>query len=102
MPIVVFGHIGDGNLHPAILIQKENPAHWKKLNQLSEAIHNYAIEIGGSVTGEHGIGLTRAKYLRKERPIVLDLMRKIKKTIDPQNIMNPGKMDLDGGYSPND
>ncbi len=102
LPIVVFGHIGDGNLHPAILIQKENPAHWKKLNQLSEAIHNYAIEIGGSVTGEHGIGLTRAKYLRKERPIVLDLMRKIKKTIDPQNIMNPGKMDLDGGYSPND
>ncbi|MHA1649370.1 MAG: FAD-binding oxidoreductase, partial [Candidatus Helarchaeota archaeon] len=102
LPIVVFGHIGDGNLHPAILIQKNNPEHWKKLNQLSEKIHEFAIEIGGTVTGEHGIGLTRAKYLQKERPIVLELMRKIKKAIDPKNIMNPGKMDLDGGYNSNE
>ncbi|MHA1426853.1 MAG: FAD-binding oxidoreductase [Candidatus Helarchaeota archaeon] len=102
LPIVVFGHIGDGNLHPAILIQKENSDHWKKLNQLSAKIHEYTIEIGGTVTGEHGIGLTRAKYLQRERPTVLRLMRKIKKALDPNNIMNPGKMDLDGGYSLND
>lgn len=99
LPIIVFGHIGDGNLHPAILIQKENPQHWEKLSRLTDDIHNYAIAIGGSVSGEHGIGMSRAKYLKKERPLVLELMRKIKKAIDPNNLMNPGKMDLDGGYS---
>ena len=98
LPIVVYGHIGDGNLHSAILIQKENPEHWKKLEQLSDTIHNWALKIGGSVTGEHGIGLTRAKYLKLERPVVLNLMRKIKSSIDPKNLLNPGKMDLDGGY----
>ncbi|MFX1293765.1 MAG: FAD-binding oxidoreductase [Promethearchaeota archaeon] len=99
LPIVVFGHIGDGNLHPAILIKKEIPEHWEKLEKLTEKIHEWAINVGGSVTGEHGIGIARAKYLQKERPIVLKLMRKIKKAIDPKNLMNPGKMDLDGGYN---
>ncbi len=99
LPVVVFGHIGDGNLHPAILIKKESREHWKKLEQLSDAIHEWAIEVGGSVSGEHGIGLTRAKYLQKERPMALNLMRQIKRAIDPKNLMNPGKMDLDGGYS---
>ncbi|MHA1266238.1 MAG: FAD-binding oxidoreductase [Candidatus Helarchaeota archaeon] len=99
IPIVVFGHIGDGNLHPAILIKKEDPEHWKKLTELTKLIHYWTIDVGGSVTGEHGIGLTRAEYLSKERPSVLELMRKIKRAIDPNNLMNPGKMDLDGGYS---
>jgi glycolate oxidase len=99
LPIVVFGHIGDGNLHPAILIQKDNPDHWTKLDRLTDAIHEWAIQVGGTVTGEHGIGLSRAKYLQKERPQVLKLMHKIKKAIDPKNLMNPGKMDLDRGYN---
>ena len=98
LPIVVFGHIGDSNLHPAITIEKFNPSHKEKLDKLTDEIHLLAINEGGVVTGEHGIGLVRAKYLEIERPTELRLMRVIKKAIDPKNIINPGKIDLDKIY----
>ncbi|MHA1377522.1 MAG: FAD-binding oxidoreductase [Candidatus Helarchaeota archaeon] len=99
LPIVVFGHIGDSNLHPAITIQKNNPEHIHKLNKLMDEIHLLAINEGGVVTGEHGIGVARAKYLEIERPDELQVMRLIKKALDAKNIMNPGKMDLDKIYN---
>ncbi len=98
LPIIVFGHIGDSNLHPAITIEKDNPSHLQKLEKLMDEIHLLAINEGGVVTGEHGIGLARSKYLEIERPEELKLMRKIKKIIDPKNIINPGKIDLDKIY----
>ncbi len=97
-PIVVFGHIGDSNLHPAITIRKENPDHLQRLDELIDEIHLLAINEGGVVTGEHGIGVARAKYLKIERPDELKLMRLIKKAMDPGNMMNPGKIDLDQIY----
>ncbi|MFX1449833.1 MAG: FAD-binding oxidoreductase [Promethearchaeota archaeon] len=98
LPIIVFGHIGDSNLHPAITIEKDNPSHLEKLDKLMDEIHLLAINEGGVVTGEHGIGLARAKYLEIERPEELRFMRIIKKVIDPKNIINPGKIDLDKIY----
>lgn len=97
LPIVVFGHVGDGNLHPAITIEKDNPKHLQKLESLADEIHELALTKGGVVTGEHGIGVQRAKYLANN-PIQLNVMREIKKALDPKNIMNPGKMDLDAIY----
>ncbi|MFX1519195.1 MAG: FAD-binding oxidoreductase [Promethearchaeota archaeon] len=94
-PIVTFGHIGDGNLHPAITIRKEVAEDWPKLEALIEEINLKALELGGTVTGEHGIGIARARYLKKEHgEIALDVMRAIKQALDPKNIMNPGKMAL--------
>jgi len=95
LPIVVFGHIGEGNLHPAITIRKDVEEDVKKVEELSDRIHKYAIEVGGVSTGEHGIGIRRAPYLSLERPEELQLMRRIKKIFDPNNLLNPGKMDLD-------
>jgi glycolate oxidase len=95
-PVVVFGHIGDGNLHPAITIRKEVPEDWPKLEALIEEINLKALELGGTVTGEHGIGIARARYMKLEHgDVALDLMKAIKRAIDPKNIMNPGKMALD-------
>ena len=95
-PIVTFGHIGDGNLHPAITIQKDVAEDWPKLEALVEEIHQKALEMGGSVTGEHGIGVARAKYLPQEfGDVAVDVMKTIKRALDPNYIMNPGKMGLD-------
>lgn len=96
LPIVTFGHIGDGNLHPAILINKKKPKHWKLLETVTAQIHELAFSLGGTTTGEHGIGLLRADYMEKENtPTGLQLMRKIKRVIDPNQIMNPGKLKLE-------
>ncbi len=95
-PIVTFGHIGDGNLHPAITIQKDVAEDWPKLEALVEEIHQKALALGGTVTGEHGIGVARAKYLPQEfGSVAVDVMKTIKRALDPNNIMNPGKMGLD-------
>ncbi|MHA1784150.1 MAG: FAD-binding oxidoreductase, partial [Candidatus Helarchaeota archaeon] len=99
LPIVVFGHIGDGNLHPAITIRKNVKEDWEKVTKLEDIIHRYAIEHEGTSSGEHGIGSRRAAYLSIERPGELKLMRKIKKIFDPKNLLNPGKMDLDQAFN---
>jgi glycolate oxidase len=96
IPVVIFGHIGDGNLHPAILIDKKKNEHWKLLDKVIDEIHELALDLGGTVSGEHGIGILRAKYMERENgPIAMDIMRKIKKVFDPKGIMNPGKLDLE-------
>lgn len=96
-PIVTFGHVGDGNLHPAITIRKEVAEDWPKLEALIEEINLKALDLGGTVTGEHGIGIARARYMKREHgEVALDVMKAIKWALDPKNIMNPGKMALNG------
>ncbi len=90
--VVNYGHIGDGNVHTAPVINPEDPAEVKKGQQLADEIHRLAISLGGVTTGEHGVGAVRAHYARKEHGGALDVMWAIKKTIDPKNIMNPGKL----------
>lgn len=90
--LVVFGHAGDGNLHPNIITDKRNIEEMKKVELAVGEIFQAAIDLGGTLSGEHGIGILKAPYMRNELGFSLDLMKKIKEAWDPNNILNPGKM----------
>ncbi len=95
LPAMKYGHIGDGNLHVAFFIDVMDADQWKRLSCAADRIHKVAIELGGTVSSEHGIGLARAEYLPEQLGgDVLDVMRSIKKALDPKGILNPGKLDL--------
>jgi glycolate oxidase len=94
LPAMKYGHIGDGNLHVAFFIDVMNEDSWERLFQAADKIHKAAIDLGGTVSSEHGIGLARARYLPEQVGDVLDVMRTIKKALDPKGILNPGKMCL--------
>jgi D-lactate dehydrogenase (cytochrome) len=90
-PIV--GHVGDGNFHLTMLIDMDDADEVKRAKALSERLVQRALDMEGTCTGEHGVGQGKIKYLEQEygRP-ALAMMAAIKRTIDPQNIMNPGKI----------
>ncbi|KMY67733.1 hypothetical protein AAU61_07540 [Desulfocarbo indianensis] len=95
--IATFGHAGDGNLHPQILYDAADPAEKERVEAAIHDLFALAVELGGTLTGEHGIGLSKAPYMDLEHnPVAMELMRSIKKVCDPNNILNPGKMGLDG------
>ena len=95
--VASYGHAGDGNLHPQILYDEYDPVTVEKMEKVEEGIFHLAISLKGTLSGEHGIGLSKADYMTLEHdPVEMSLMRKIKKTLDPNNIMNPGKRALDG------
>lgn len=95
LPFVVFGHAGDGNLHPRIMYDRSDSRQVERLSKAVEAIFKLTCELGGTLSGEHGIGLAKAPYLLLEHdPVRMDLMRGIKKLFDPNHILNPGKMAL--------
>jgi glycolate oxidase subunit GlcD len=94
--IPVVGHAGDGNVHPIILYDKENAESRDKATKVFEEICSYAISVGGSVTGEHGVGVQKTKQFREQLVShdgaeALRLMKGIKLLFDPNGIMNPGK-----------
>ncbi|MDR3722358.1 MAG: FAD-linked oxidase C-terminal domain-containing protein [Candidatus Acidoferrales bacterium] len=91
-PALVVGHVGDGNFHMSFILDPESPAELAEARILEEKIIRRALEMGGTCTGEHGIGTGRKKYLREEHGAGLDAMRAIKQAFDPDNRMNPGKM----------
>ena len=91
-PATVVGHVGDGNFHMAFILDPKVPAEHTEALRLEEKIIRRAIEMGGTCTGEHGIGFGRKKYLPVEHGAALDVMRAIKQALDPDNRMNPGKM----------
>lgn len=93
-PIICFGHSGDGNVHVNILKEDGEQAKWAEtIPKISGEIVDIALGLGGQITGEHGIGATRKKYLEKAvGPKVLKLFRGIKQLFDPNNILNPGKI----------
>jgi len=97
--LVVFGHAGDGNLHPNIITDKRNRDEMKKVELAVGEIFQAAIDLGGTLSGEHGIGLLKAPYMPIELGLTLDLMKKIKEAWDPNNILNPGKMFPQKGQS---
>lgn len=98
--VVNYGHIGDGNVHTAPVIDPENPAEVEKANQLADAIHRLAIEMAGTTTGEHGVGYVRAKYAPLEHGEAVNIMALIKQALDPKGIMNPQKVFLiEGGLN---
>jgi len=97
LPLVIFGHVGDGNLHPTTWIDMTDEEAKKKVWQMFDEIMEIALDMGGTISAEHGIGLLKKKGLemelkRKNSLRALELMREIKKIFDPKNILNPGKV----------
>jgi D-lactate dehydrogenase (cytochrome) len=86
------GHVGDGNFHLLILVDPKVPDEMERAKVLANQVNKLALEFGGTVSGEHGVGLGKRKYLAEEHGAAYALMATLKKAIDPGNIMNPGKL----------
>jgi glycolate oxidase len=92
-PIVLIGHAGDGNIHPSVFTNSREKEELDRLQDTLTAIFEAALELGGTLSGEHGIGLEKKRLLAKALdPRAIDIMRKFKQVLDPNNIMNPDKI----------
>ena len=88
-----FGHAGDGNLHPTILADKNDADEMARVHRAVEEIFDTALALGGTLSGEHGIGIAKMRFLGNELgESGLNLMRSIKQALDPEGILNPGKL----------
>jgi glycolate oxidase len=88
-----FGHMGDGNLHPTFLTNEKNAAEMARVEKAMEEIFDQAVRLGGTITGEHGVGLAKKAFLPKAiGDASMGLMRQLKRTLDPDNLLNPGKI----------
>ena len=93
LPIPAFGHAGDGNIHVNIMLDKNRAHELENAGKIVKELFEKVIEMNGTITGEHGIGITKAPYLEMEIPRAgLQLMSRIKAAFDPQGILNPGKI----------
>lgn len=90
--IYAFGHAGDGNLHTETIVRKEDAEEFARGLRATDEIIERAIDVGGTSTGEHGVGLGKRQFMLKEHGTSLEVMRAIKGLLDPQGIMNPGKI----------
>jgi len=96
IPIVNFGHAGDGNIHVNVMIDKKLAGEAEKAAKAIEEVFRGALELGGTMSGEHGVGIAKAPYIPLEiTPKAADYMKAIKRALDPNNILNPGKIFLD-------
>jgi len=91
-PICLVGHAGDGNFHLIYVLDPESTAERAEAGRLNERMVKRALAMGGTCSGEHGVGIGKMKYLEAEHGPALDIMRTIKRALDPDNRMNPGKM----------
>ena len=93
LPIVIFGHAGDGNLHPNILFDKRDPEQWAKVEKMAAEEFALALELGGTLSGEHGVGMLKRPYMQQALgPVSLEIQKRIKAALDPLKILNPGKI----------
>jgi glycolate oxidase len=91
--IGVFGHMGDGNLHPTFLTNEKNAEEMHRVELAFQEIVTETVRRGGTITGEHGVGLAKKPFLRESvGDTNLEIMRKLKRILDPNLILNPGKM----------
>jgi len=89
----VLGHVGDGNFHSTMFIDPDDEAMFEKALEVDKRMVQRALDMGGTCTGEHGIGLGKLKHMRNEHGDgAIEAMKAIKQALDPQNIMNPGKV----------
>lgn len=86
------GHVGDGNFHLSILVDPNNESDMSRARDLAASVNRIALSLGGTVTGEHGIGVGKKKYMQAEHGGAYGLMQRLKEAVDPQNLMNPGKI----------
>lgn len=92
LPAPVLGHVGDGNFHMAIVVDRNSPEEIAEAERLNRLLVTKALELGGTCTGEHGIGLGKREFLLQEHGEGVAVMRAIKQALDPSNILNPGKL----------
>ncbi|HID86111.1 MAG TPA: FAD-binding protein [Anaerolineae bacterium] len=93
LPIVIFGHAGDGNLHPNILFDKRDPDEMERVKGVVGDLFRAAVEMGGSLSGEHGVGVLKRPYLEMAMgSVAVEMQKRIKQAWDPKNILNPGKI----------
>ena len=92
MPIALFGHVGDGNFHLVVLIDPHNPADVAEADEINRRVVMRALRMGGTCTGEHGIGLGKLDFLDAEHGSAVQVMAAIKQALDPHNVLNPGKV----------
>jgi glycolate oxidase len=93
LKIGTFGHFGDGNLHPTFLCDERNKEEIERVHTAFREIFEKAIALGGTITGEHGVGLAKKEFLEKfAGKTSLDVMRALKRTLDPNHVLNPGKI----------
>ncbi|MFJ7934038.1 FAD-binding oxidoreductase [Sporosarcina sp. NPDC096371] len=92
LPGGIVGHVGDGNFHVLLMMDMNNPEEIAKADELNERIVQYALERGGTCTGEHGVGIGKQKYQEREHGAALIVMEKIKRALDPDNLLNPTKI----------
>lgn len=93
IPIAIFGHAGDGNLHPNILFDRREPDQVARMKKAAGEIFEVSVRLGGTLSGEHGVGNLKMAFLEQDiGPISIDVMTGIKKALDPKNILNPGKV----------
>jgi len=92
-PYTIVGHVGDGNFHVLMLLDADNPQEWEESESLNHRLVERAIQMEGTCTGEHGVGLHKMEFMLAEHGRdALDLMASLKKAFDPHNILNPGKI----------
>ena len=91
--IGTFGHAGDGNLHPTLICDERDREEMERVEKAIDEIFESAIKLNGTLSGEHGIGLAKKKYLKMEfGDNGVDVMHSVKKALDPKNLLNPGKI----------
>ncbi|NGO38386.1 FAD-binding protein [Limisphaera ngatamarikiensis] len=93
LKIGTFGHMGDGNLHPTFLTDERNPEEMHRVEAAAREIFQEAIRLGGTITGEHGVGLAKKPFLPLQlNPVEMRVLKQLRQVLDPQGILNPGKM----------
>jgi glycolate oxidase subunit GlcD len=96
MFVATFGHAGDGNVHTTFIMDVRNKSEWKKAEKMAEELVDLAMKLEGTLSAEHGLGVAKAAFVDKELSSSIEVMRKVKSALDPNGILNPGKMSLDG------
>ncbi|MNY09389.1 putative FAD-linked oxidoreductase [compost metagenome] len=92
VPAAILGHVGDGNYHVVFAVDPDNAEELGEVAAINKKMVQYALSVGGTSTGEHGVGTGKIAYLREEHGDAVDLMALIKHAVDPAGIMNPGKI----------
>ena len=93
LEIATFGHMGDGNLHPTFLTNERDEEEMKKVEQAMRDIFLKALELNGTITGEHGVGLAKKSFLSAQfQDASYEMLKKVKLALDPDKILNPGKI----------
>jgi glycolate oxidase len=97
LTIATFGHVGDGNLHACVIMDPMNKEEWADLKEIGKEFIQLALKYKGTLSAEHGLGIAKASFIRQELGLSHEVMKTIKKALDPNNVLNPGKMGFDGG-----